>query len=78
MIPTLHPIATTVRPLNERLWDLHRKCADKTATRAELDELEAICAALETDQDNSPTSNSAGREMGSGCASPHAPIPGSE
>lgn len=48
-------VTVTPRPLNERLWELHRKCADRTATKAELDELDAMCRALETEQDNTST-----------------------
>ena len=45
------PITVAVRPLNERLWELHRKCAARTATDAELTELELMCRALDADQD---------------------------
>ncbi len=52
MIPILTPI--TVKPVetNQRLYALHRLCATGTATRVQLDELEAMCAALESGQDN--------------------------
>lgn len=52
MIPTIQPIRVQPRPLNDRLWFLHRKAADRSATSMELIELEALCQALETEQDN--------------------------
>lgn len=47
----VEPIAVTVRPLNERLWELHQKCASDDITDAELTELDLMCAALEAGQD---------------------------
>ena len=46
-IAQVEPVSVAVRMPNERLFALHRKCAAGTATTAELDELEAICAELE-------------------------------
>lgn len=52
MIPRIAQITLAPRRLNERLWELHRNCAERTATPLELIELEAMCGALETGQDN--------------------------
>jgi len=52
MIPTLQPISVMPRQLNERLWELHRKSADRTITPMEAVELTCLCNALETEQDN--------------------------
>lgn len=52
MIPTVAPITVKINPWNTRLHDLHLKCAAGTATKAELDELEARCRVFEADQDN--------------------------
>jgi len=52
MIPTLQPISVMPRKLNERLWELHAKSADRTITPMEAVELTCLCNALETEQDN--------------------------
>jgi len=44
---TVQPIA-----LNKRLWQLARKEADGIATPAETREMDALCATLETEQEN--------------------------
>lgn len=51
-IPILQEIDVQPVKLNTRLWELHRKCADRSATPAELSELEMMCRALESTQDN--------------------------
>ena len=38
--------------LNRRLWQLARKEADGIATPAETREMDALCATLETEQEN--------------------------
>jgi hypothetical protein len=52
MIPTVQPITVQPRPLNERLWTLHRRSVDRTITSLEAVELEALCRTLEAEQDN--------------------------
>lgn len=44
-----YPRIAAVRQIDERYWLLHRKCADRTATPAELDELDDMCAAKEAE-----------------------------
>jgi len=51
-IPVIPLISMTPRPLSERLWQLARKEADGIATPAETRELDALCATLETEQEN--------------------------
>lgn len=46
-IPVLHPITATVRPLNERLWILHQRCAAGVITESEEAELNVLCALAE-------------------------------
>ena len=43
----VHPITATVRPLNERLWILHQRCAAGTISEAEEAELNTLCALAE-------------------------------
>ncbi len=52
MIPAPAPITVMPVELNDRLWTLHRLCATGAATRVQLDELDRLCRALETGQDN--------------------------
>lgn len=53
-IPRIAPITVEPRLPNARLWELHRKCIDRTATQAEMDELDLMCRALETGQEIHP------------------------
>lgn len=46
---TVHPITERVRMPDQRYFALHRKCADGSATSADLDELEAMIAAKEAE-----------------------------
>ena len=46
-IPVLHPITATVRPLTERLWHLHQRCAAGVITDSEEAELNVLCALAE-------------------------------
>jgi hypothetical protein len=57
MIPTIPLITVQPRQLNERLWLLHAKSADRTITPMEAVELTCLCNALETDQDNAQTTS---------------------
>ncbi len=52
MIAPLTPV--TVKPVetNQRLYALHRLCATGTATRVQLDELDAMARTFATEQDN--------------------------
>jgi len=47
MIPHIKPITVQPRRLNERLWELHRKAADRTITPEESAELDMLCDELE-------------------------------
>jgi len=51
LIPVIPLVTVEVRLPNERLWELHAKCAARTATPDEIDELDAMCAQLEAQGD---------------------------
>lgn len=51
-LPTIPRITVEPVKLNERLWELHGKCAAGTMTDAERRELDVMCAAAEAEQDN--------------------------
>lgn len=46
-IPHIPLIAVEPRPLNQRLWELHRKEVAGTATAQERAEMDALCSELE-------------------------------
>jgi hypothetical protein len=50
-IPTIPLITVSPRALNERLWELHRKAADRTITDEESAELDMLCDELEKGDD---------------------------
>jgi len=47
VIPNIPLVTTQPRRLNERLWELHRKAADRTITPEESAELDMLCDELE-------------------------------
>jgi len=47
VIPNIPLVTTQPVRLNERLWELHGKAADRTITAEEIRELDALCIELE-------------------------------
>jgi hypothetical protein len=52
MIPHIPLITETVRPLNERLWDLVRKEREGTISAMEQLEVNLMFLSMEAEQDN--------------------------